>query len=304
MRRIRTFFYCLGQGIRSIFSHGMFSLATIGTVAASLFLLGIFYFVASNVRYVIKEAEQNVGIMVLFEEGTDEEGIREIGEAIRLRSEVADIVYISAEQAWETYKASLDPDEVKSFGTDNPLENSASYKVLLKDVERQSELVSYVMSIRGVRHVNAMDSVAESLSGLNKVVSVISAAIILILVGVAVFLIRTTVSMGIAVRKEEISIMNLIGATDFFIRFPFTVEGILLGLMGAAIPLGLLRLGYVRIVGLFRSKFGSALQSLSFVSEKNEFQVLTPLLLGIGVLLGWLGSAAASKKQLKRTGLR
>ena len=96
MQSIRTLFYCLKQGIRSIFHNGMFSLASIGTIAASLFILGLFYFVTSNVNYVMKATEQNVGVTVLFEEGCSEANIKAIGEAIELRAEVADVVFISA----------------------------------------------------------------------------------------------------------------------------------------------------------------------------------------------------------------
>jgi cell division transport system permease protein len=104
MRSIRTFFYCLKQGIRSIFHNGTFSLASIGTIAASLFILGLFFFVTSNVSYVMKGAEQNVGVTVLFEESCPEEKIQLIGEEIKKRAEVAEVVFISADEAWENYK--------------------------------------------------------------------------------------------------------------------------------------------------------------------------------------------------------
>ena len=131
MQGIRTFFYCLKQGIRSIFHNGMFSLASIGTIAASLFILGLFYFVSSNVSYVMKEAEQNVGVTVLFVENCPQEKIDAIGAAIKTRAEVAgDPVFISAEEAWENYKKDhLNEELAATFGEDNPLQDSASFKV-------------------------------------------------------------------------------------------------------------------------------------------------------------------------------
>lgn len=305
MQSIRSFFYCLKQGIRNIFHNGMFSLASIGTIAASLFLLGLFFFVTTNVRFVMKEAEQNVGVTVLFEEDCPVSKIEAIGENIRQRAEVSELVFISAEEAWENYKKEhLSEELAATFGTDNPLEDSASYKVYLNDVAMQEVLVRFIEGLDGVRRVNALEGVAESLTGLNQMVTLISAAIILVLVAVAVFLIRMTVSMGISVRKEEISIMSLIGATDSFVRFPFVVEGILLGLCGALLPIGILHLIYGKVILYLSGEYQSVFHKMSFLSEAQIFRELTPLLLVVGVLIGWLGSAVTTRKQLRKVSLR
>lgn len=305
MQSIRTFFYCLKQGIRSIFHNGMFSLASIGTITASLFILGLFFFVTLNVRHVMEGAEQNVGVTVLFEEDCPQEKIEAIGAAIEKRAEVADVVFISAEQAWETYKAEhLNEELAATFGDDNPLEDSASFKVYLNDASMQDVLVRYIETLDGVRKVNAMDGVAESFEGMSRMITVVSVAIILVLVAVAVFLIRMTVSIGISVRKEEISIMNLIGATDFFVRFPFVVEGIILGICGAAVPLGILYLIYGKVISYLSGEFGSVFRKLTFLNEAQVFSILIPLLLGIGILIGWFGSATTARRQLRKISLR
>lgn len=305
MQSIRTFFYCLKQGIRSIFYNGKFSLASIGTIAASLFLIGLFYFVAVNVNYVMKEAEQNVGVTVLFEKDCPERTVQAIGDAIKKRAEVAEVVYISAEEAWENYKKDhLNEELASTFGTDNPLEDSASYKVFLNDVSMQAVLVRYIEGLDGVRRVNALDGVAESLSGLNQIATLISASIILILVAVAVFLIHMTISMGISVRKEEISIMNLIGATDFFVRFPFIVEGVLLGMVGAFLPLGILHLIYSKVIGFLSGEYESVFYKMAFLSEGQIFRRLTPLIIGIGMVIGLFGSVMTTRKQLRKISLR
>lgn len=305
MQSIRTFFYCLKQGIRSIFHNGMFSLASIGTIAASLFLLGLFYFVTSNVSYAMKEAEQNVGVTVLFVEECPEETIKYIGEEIGKRAEVARVEFISAEDAWENYKTeSLNAELAATFGEDNPLEDSASYKVYLNDVSMQDVLIRYIEGLSGVRKVNALEGVAESLEGISRMITLVSAAIIVILIAVAVFLIRMTVSIGISVRKEEISIMNLIGATDFFVRFPFVVEGVILGICGALVPVGILHLLYEKVISYLSGEFQSVFHKMSFLSESQVFSKLTPLLLIIGVLIGWFGSTTTTRKQLRKISLR
>lgn len=305
MQSIRTFFYCLKQGIRSIFHNGMFSLASIGTIAATLFLLGLFFFVTTNVNFVLKETEQNVGVTVLFVEDCPEQTVQFIGEEIKKRAEVAEVVFISAEEAWENYKRDhLNEELAATFGTDNPLEDSASYKVYLNDVSMQEVLVRFIEGLEGVRKVNALEGVAESLSGINRIVTLVSAGIILVLIAVAIFLIRMTVSMGISVRKDEISIMNLIGATDFFVRFPFIVEGMLLGFFGALLPLGVLHLIYGKVVEYLSGEYESVFHKMAFLSEEQVFAQLSPLVITIGVCIGLLGSFMSTGKQLRKINLR
>ena len=218
--------YSIKQGFKNIYHNRLFSLASIGTIAACLFLFGIFYFMLSNLTYMISEAETSVGVTVFFDENLSDQRIKEIGNEIRKRPEVAKIEYTSAEEAWEKVKQDMfDGREelAESFGNDNPLRDSASYGVYLRDVSKQSQLVAYIESLEGVRQVKSSDTTAEGLSTFNKLVGYVSIAIIVILIAVAVFLISTTISMGISVRKDEIAIMKLIGATDFFVRAPFIV---------------------------------------------------------------------------------
>ena len=305
MQRISTFFYCVLQGLKNIKRNGMFSLASIGTIAASLFLIGIFYFVTANFDHMMQAAESSVGVTAFFEEGITEAQIEQLEIKIKKRAEVADVIYISAEEAWETYKEKhLKDDLIETFGNDNPLKDSASFEVYLNDVSMQNSLVKYLEGLEGIRKVNDAESVAESLTGINSIVTLISAVIILILVGVAVFLINTTISTGISVRKEEISIMHLIGATDFFVHAPFVVEGMLLGFCGAILPLVFLHFIYEQVVVALSEEFESVFYKLNFLQEAEVFHVLTPVILIIGVGIGFFGSYITAKRQLRKIDLR
>jgi len=265
----------------------------------------LFFFVTLNVNHAVKATEKTVGVTVLFVEDCPQDKIDLIGEKIKTRAEVSRVEFISAEDAWENYKKEhLSEELAATFGDDNPLEDSASYKVYLNDVSMQDILVRYIEGLDGVRRVNALDGVAESMEGISRIILLVSVAIIAVLIAVAIFLIRMTVSIGISVRKEEISIMHIIGATDFFIRFPFVVEGMILGILGALLPVGILRLIYGRVVGYLAGEFESVFHKMTFLSEQQIFAKLTPLLLIIGVFIGWLGSTTTSRKQLKKISLR
>ena len=292
MPRISTVVYSIGQGGKNLRRNRMFSLASIGTMAACLFLFGIFYFLLQNLQYAIKGAETNVGVTVFFDEGTDVVRIAQIREEIEKRSEVAYVNYISAEEAWERYReTSLSEEQAKSFGEDNPLENSASLEVHTSDVTAQEALVRYIESIPQVRLVNDSKELADMLSSINRAVSIVTTVIIAILAAVAVFLISTTISTGVSIRAQEISIMKLIGATDFFIEAPYFVEGILLGAIGAVIPLVLLNVIYRRISGYITERLVSVLGRGTMLLDSGQvFATLIPLSLAIGIGIGALRS--------------
>ena len=302
MPRISTVVYSIGQGGKNLRRNRMLSLASIGTMAACLFLFGIFYFLLQNLQYAIKGAETNVGVTVFFDEGTDVVRIAQIREEIEKRSEVAYVNYISAEEAWERYReTSLSEEQAKSFGEDNPLENSASLEVHTSDVTAQDALVRYIESIPQVRLVNDSKELADMLSSINRAVSIVTTVIIAILAAVAVFLISTTISTGVSIRAQEISIMKLIGATDFFIEAPYFVEGILLGAIGAVIPLVLLNVIYRRISGYITERLVSVLGRGTMLLDSGQvFATLIPLSLAIGIGIGALGTWVTLKKQLRK----
>lgn len=302
MPRMSTVVYSIGQGGKNLRRNRMFSLASIGTMAACLFLFGIFYFLLQNLQYAIKGAETNVGVTVFFEEGTSTARIAQIREEIEKRSEVAYVMYISAQEAWERYKeTSLNEEQIESFGEDNPLENSASLEVHTSDVTAQRALIHYIREFEEVRLINDSKELADMLNNINRGVSVVTTVIILILAAVAVFLISTTISTGVSIRAQEISIMKLIGATDFFIEAPYFVEGILLGTIGAAIPLVLLNVIYRKISGYIAEKLISVLGRGTMLLDSGEiFATLVPLSLGIGIGIGALGTWVTLKRQLKK----
>ena len=296
--RINTFFYTLRQGIRNIFRNKWFTLASIATISACLFLFGLFYAIICNFQNIVKTAEEGVSVYVFFDEGLDDLRIQEIGEMIARRTEVSKVHFVSAEEAWESFKTEYLGEYADGF-TENPLQNSANYEIYLNDVSMQSALVTYLESISGVRLVNRSEIAATTLTGVNALVAYVSVGIIAILLAVSIFLISNTVMIGISVRKEEINIMKYIGATDFFVRSPFVIEGMLIGLIGAAIPLGIIYVLYNIVMEYILERFSMLSRLLSFITVEEVFHVLTPVSLGIGVGIGFLGSVITVRKHLR-----
>jgi cell division transport system permease protein len=272
-------------------------------MSACIFLFGLFLALVMNFRYIVHTAEEGVAVVVYFNEGTKQEQIDEIGQKIQAREEVAEVKYISADQAWEEFRDDyLGGDEALAEGfrnQDNPLANSANYQVYLKNVEEQSQLVEYIQSLDGVRSVSQSQSAEKTLSTFNKLIGYVSLAIVFILLAVAFFLISNTITMGISVRQEEIGIMKLIGATDFFVRAPFVIEGILLGIVGAAIPMGILYVLYNKVIEFVMTKFHLLSGFLQFLDVSHVFRILLPVGVGLGIGIGFIGSMISVRKHLR-----
>lgn len=301
--RPSTILYTLKQGIKNIFRNIRFSLASVGTMAACIFLFGLFLAIVMNFRYIVHEAEEGVAITVFFEEDTSQEQIDQIGQSIRNRSEVKDVVYMSAEDAWEEFKddyfGNAADTLAEGFKEDNPLANSASYAVYVNNIETQSDLVTFIEGLEGVRTVNQSKVAADTLSTFNTLIGYVSLAIIAILLGVAFFLISNTVTIGISIRKEEIGIMKLIGATDFFVRAPFIIEGIIIGCVGAALPLVVLYFLYNQVIQYILERFQMLNNIIQFLPVGDVFHYLLPVGLGLGIGIGFLGSIFSVRKHLR-----
>ncbi len=296
--RISTFFYTIRQGIINIFRNKWFSLASIATIGACLFLFGLFYAVISNFQNIVKTAQEGVSVTVFFDEGISQEKIEEIGALIDKRVEVSKKEFISADEAWEGFKEEYLGEYADGF-TENPLADSASYEIYLNDVSLQPALVSYLEGVDGIRMVNRSEVTASTLTGVNALVAYISVGIIAILFAVSIFLISNTVTIGIAVRKEEITIMKYIGATDFFVRSPFVIEGMLIGVIGSLLPIGIIYVLYNKVIEYIVIKFHMLTKLLSFLPVEEVFRTLIPVSICMGVGIGFLGSITTVRKHLR-----
>ena len=300
--RFSTFIYSIRQGFKNIGRNKMFSLASIATMAALIFLFGLFYAIVANFNHIVQSAEEGVAITVFFNEDAPQDEINQIGADLKKRDDVLEVKYVSAEEAWESFQEEYFGDNkelAEGFKDDNPLAKSANYEVYLKNVESQDELVSYAENLPQVRKVRKSDAVAKTLSSVNVLLWYGSLGIMLILLGVSIFLISSTITVGVNVRSEEIAIMKYIGAKDGFVRLPFVIEGILIGLIGAVIPLVLFYFLYNKAVAYVMTKFSLLNNLVDFLPVSEVYRVLLPVGLLLGVGIGFLGSFVTIRKHLR-----
>lgn len=299
--RISTLRYTIKQGLKNIVHNKMFSFASIATMAACIFLFGVFYSLMTNFTYIVEKAEEGVAVVVFFDEDATDTQIRNIKTQLESRDDVLEVKYIDAETAWEEFAKEYfgeNSDAAEGF-EDNPLANSDNYEVYMKDIESQAELVEFAEGLSGVRKVNKSDIVADALSNVNRLLAYVSAAIICILLVVAIFLISNTVTMGVTVRREEIAIMKYIGAKDAFVRAPFILEGMIIGIVGAVIPLVFLYFAYEKTVAFIMTKFTILNSILDFLPVTTVYKTLLPVGLLLGVGIGFVGSMVTIRKHLR-----
>ncbi|MCI8576489.1 MAG: ABC transporter permease [Lachnospiraceae bacterium] len=299
---VSTFFYCLKQGIRNIFRNIWFSLASVATISACIFLFCLFFSIVSNIQYMVRRMESTVGVTVLFHEELEEEQIREVGEQILTWGGIRDMVYISEEEAWASFQNIYfagHEELAEGFAEDNPLAGSSSYVIYLEDISRQEEFAAWLEGLEGVRQVNYANTVVSGLSNFNKILSLISLVIIGVLLAVAMFLINNTISVAAAFRKRESEIMRLIGATNFMIRAPFIVEGLLLGLAGAVVPLGIIFVLYTRSVAYIAERFHMLADVFTFIPIAEIYPVMIAVAMALGVGIGFVGSFVTIRKYLR-----
>ena len=280
----------------------MFSVASVATMTVCIFIFGVFFSILMNINSLVRTLEEEVGVTVLFDEGLPQDRIDEIGEGIRGLDHVTEVTFTSAEEAWENYQKEYlgNNTELAEGFSDNPLANSASYTVKVDLIENQNAVVEEIRQMEGVRQVNQSSGAVKTLRSFNRMFSAVSIVVIAILLVVSVILISNTINVGISVRKDEIGIMKLIGATDAFVRAPFIVEGLVLGLIGAALPLAILYVVYNWLIRRLLSRFELMSSMINMLPTTQEvFYYLLPVGIVLGIGIGLTGSIITVRKHVE-----
>ena len=299
--RIRTLKYWLKEGTRGVIRNRLMSLASIATIGACLFLLGVAYLVVANIDYVLAEVDETIGITAFVKEDIEEQEVELILEKIQNRSEVKSVKFITPEEAWQSFKESLGEDKalLEGLDEDNPLENSASFQITLNDINKQEQFVGYLDTFPEIRKINHSKESVDILVSIGNLVRYISIAVISILILIAILLMNNTIKLTVFMRKNEINIMKYIGATDRFVRGPFVVEGILIGTIGALIPYFVIKFSYEYIINLIYEKIPEMSNLIEFIHIDLLKSTLFVMFIVIGIGIGIIGSKTSLRKHLK-----
>ena len=288
--------YLVGEGLRNTWRNRFMSLASVGVLIICLLLTGFSYLFYVNIDHLFQTAyEQNV-VAVYLNEGLDETATAQVGERLQALDNVAKVSFISKEESLERYSQELPAEIYESYqGENNPLPDT--YIVSLHDLENFQTSLTAIEQVEGVESVSYDGNIAATLSRVRRIVLAVSGALIVVLLAVSLFIIVNTIKLTVYSRRLEIYIMKSVGATDSFVRLPFVVEGVMMGLLAGGIGYGLIYLLYRWLAQ--RLTFGVLMSLVSFRA------VWAPLLIGFlvgGVLVGVCGSAISMNKYLKQEG--
>lgn len=296
--KFRSIKYFFSEAFGGVIRNRLMSVASIGTVAACIFIIAISYCALTNVDFMLEQVEESIGIAVFLDNGLNSEKILEINDELVALDHVESVSYISPEDALNDLKSSFDAEELLSgFNeTNNPL--SSSFEVSLDDIAYQGETVDKIEQIEGVRNIRSSESETQVLVKISNFLSVFGSVLIIVLAAISVVIITNTIKLSVFTRRTEISIMKYVGATDWFIRWPFVIEGIIIGIVGAAIPIIIAWPLYNKLVQVVYEQIPMMRSIVSFKFGIDIFSVLLPGSLLFGALLGVLGSMISLRKHL------
>lgn len=300
--RISTFFYFIWQGIKNLFRNQFMSVATIAIVAATLFITSVFYILSVNINYGIRTLEQSVGFVIFFNEGTSEADILAFKALIESRTETKEVDYISPEQAWEKTKSEwfAGKEDILSYFEENPLKNAASLTVKTNSIKEQSSLLGYIKDTSIIRTLRYPEEMADKIVRFDGFIRYVSVVMIGVLTTISIFLISLSIKVAFGNRQKEIRIMKNIGATNFYIKGPFVVEGLLLGVIGAAIPFGLIFFFYDKVISSLYNTFVLFDGNMPYMPLSEMVTIFAVFSFGIGIAIGLMGSIDTVNKSLKQ----
>ena len=297
--RYNVLTYLVGEGISNIFKNKKQAATSFGTMCVIMIFFGICFMLVGNFNNFIKQVESVQGIQVYITKGATDDDVKTLGEQIKALNGVNTVEFVSKEEGLQHMK---DKFGEKSYLLDIYDESNVipdSYVVTLTDLSLSSTVQTEINELQNVKKITSSDETAETLVRIAKGVKIGSYIIIIALVCVSVFIISNTIKLTVYARRKEISIMKYVGATNSFIRWPFVVEGIIIGIISGAISLAIIAGLYIAIsqnVGFisFLSKIG-----LSLLDFSDMFNLIFIVYLGLGVGIGILGSSLSMSKYLK-----
>lgn len=295
--------YVISEGIKSVFKQKKMTGASIIIMCATMFMFGIFFLIGENINFAMKQLESQQGIRVMIKDEVISDGKEETLKAkINQIPGVNKVEFISKEDALSTVRTWIagnkNSEEILSgYDEDNPF--PASFFVTLTDLTKNDEVQKQILKLDGVDEISSNNDLLSKLASIAKSVQMITLGLLAILVLISIFIISYTIKLTVYARRKEISIMKYVGATNSFIRGPFIVEGIIIGIISAIITIGIIGVAYTSVLNKMLAS--SVMQSLTIsLYTFNQLFVrilIVYLILGIGI--GVLGSVISMRKYLK-----
>ena len=297
--KYNIFGYLIGEGLGNVFKNKKSTGASLMIMCATMIIFGIFLILGENINHFVEEVESVQGIQVFINNDATQEQIDELGDKIRGIDGVSTIEYVTKEQALEQMKERFGDQQDLLAGYEENNIFPASYVVTMTDLSKSKEVQDQILTFENVKKITSKDDTVSTLINLANGIKIVTGVILLLLVIISIFIIANTIKLTVHARRREISIMKYVGATNGFIRWPFIVEGMIIGIFASIISIVIVGLAYSFIAqGLVNSEFMQVI-NMSLVTFSDMFNsiIFVYMLLGIGI--GAMGSVISMRKYLK-----
>ncbi len=296
--RFNVFSYLIKEGFKSTFKQKKMTSASIIIMCATMFIFGLFFVIGENVNHIITQLESQQGIQIFIDEDATDEEIQTLGNQIKAIQGVNKVTFVSKEDALNSMKITVG-DETLFEGWDEENPFPASYFVTLTDLSLNEQVQSDILKLDNVDEIASENTTINRLRSLANGIQITTIVILVLLIIISIFIIAYTIKLTVHARRREISIMKYVGATNNFIRGPFIVEGIIIGVISAIITLVILGVAYNAVL----SKIGDSIliqdMGIGLLSFSDMFSLVLTVYLILGVGIGVLGSVISMRKYLK-----
>ena len=287
--------YFIKEGLTGIKMHGLMSFAAVTVIAACLLIIAIFGLVAYNIGVLIDGLASQNEIAVFVDENLSREEAQALQQSLESVPNVESVTFVPKEEAFDIYLEMLGEDAyiMEDLREDNPLRDE--YRIVMKDVALHDETVEALKEVVGIAAANSEKEISDKLMQMQRIVNAVSYTLVALLGAVSIFIISNTVRLAMFARREEISIMKMVGATDGFIRIPFIVEGMTLGLMAGLVAF----FAQWGVYDYITEKLVESSGIFSTVAFSEIWSMLLPIMLASGIVIGILGSVLTIRKFLR-----
>ena len=292
--------YLIGEGFKNVFKNKKSTGASLMIMCATMMIFGLFFLIGENVNYMLREVESEQGMQVFIKKDATEEQISKLNDQIQKIEYVAKTNYVSKEEAFNIVKERYSEYGRFLEGYDidrNPFK--ASYVVTLTDLSKSDEVRGQIALLDNVNNIEMRDKTINALVSIANGIKWISFGILILLIFISVFIISNTIKLTVHARRKEISIMKYVGATNSFIRWPFIVEGIIIGVVAAMISILILGLAYNAVLGKIMESQITNMISLTLLPFSEIFELVIAVYLGLGIGIGSIGSIISMRKYLE-----
>ena len=293
--RFNVINYLIGEGIKNLFKNKKSTMSSLMIMCATMLIFGLFFVIGENINAFVKNVAEAQEIRVIIDNEATESEIEEIGKEILSIEGVRNAEFISKEAAYEYMKEMVGEELLE--GREGIF--SVSYDVTLTDLELNEEVQESILQLEHVKKIESANKVITQVISLANGVRIVTAGLLVLLIIISVAIISNTIKLAVHARRKEISIMKYVGATNSFIRWPFLVEGVIIGVLSGLLSVVIIGVAYTLIANNMAGTTFLELANWKLLDFKDMFNLILTVYLGLGVGIGMVGSSISMRKYLE-----